>query len=166
MTAMPGVRRIMRGMDPDLPLFDAAPIARQIAETVGGARLGAFTFVALAAAAWLLAAIGLAGVVGYSVTIRTRELGIRLALGARPGALVRGVVVYGTALTLAGLVVGLGAGLAGGRALSALLVGVRPVDARVLGGAGLALLATGVAASYIPARRVARVDPLEALKAD
>jgi putative ABC transport system permease protein len=166
MTAMPGVRRVMRGMDPDLPLFDTAPIARQIAETAGGARLGAFTFVALAAAAWLLAAIGLAGVVGYSVTIRTRELGIRLALGARPGALVRGVVVYGTALTLAGLVVGLGAGLAGGRALSALLVGVRPVDARVLGGAGLALLATGVAASYIPARRVARVDPLEALKAD
>ncbi len=166
MTAIPAVRRIMRGMDPDLPLFNTAPMARQIAETAGGARLGAFTFVALAAAAWLLAAIGLAGVVGYSVTMRTKELGIRLALGARPGALVRGVVVYGTALTLLGVVVGLASGLAGARALSSLLVGVQPLDQRVLGGAALALLATGVAASYLPARRVSRVDPIAALKSD
>ena len=167
MTTMPEIRRMMRGMDPDLPLFNTAAMARQIADTAGGARLGAFTFVgARRRAAWLLAAIGLAGVVGYSVTIRTRELGIRLALGARPGALVRGVVVYGTALTLAGLVVGLAGGLRRCACLSSLLAGVQPLDQRVLGGAALALLATGVAASYLPARRVSRVDPIAALKAD
>lgn len=166
MTAIPEIRRILRGMDPDLPLFNTAPMTRQIAETAGGARLGAFVFVALAAAAWLLAAIGLAGVVGYSVTIRTKELGIRIALGARPGALVRGVVAYGSVLTLTGLALGLAGGLVGARALSSLLVGVRPLDPGTLGGAALALLATGVAASYLPARRVSRVDPIAALKAD
>jgi putative ABC transport system permease protein len=135
-------------------------------QTAGRARLAAFVFVAFAAAAWLLAAIGLAGVVGYSVTMRTRELGIRLALGARPAALVRGVVSYGSGLTLAGLGIGIAGGLAGARALSSLLVGVRPLDPTVLGLAALALLATGGLASYFPARRASRVDPLVALKAD
>jgi putative ABC transport system permease protein len=166
MASMPAIRKIVRDMDPDLPLFNTASMTQEIAETAGGARLSAFVFAAFAAAAWLLAAIGLAGVVGYSVTIRTRELGIRIALGATPDALVRRVVAYGAALTIAGLGIGLAVGLLGARALSSLLVGVQPLDPLVLGGTAAAFIATGAAASYVPARRVARVDPLEALKAD
>jgi putative ABC transport system permease protein len=164
--SVPAMRRVLHEMDPDLPLFGVAPMAVLVDQTAGRARLAAFVFVAFAAAAWLLAAIGLAGVVGYSVTMRTRELGIRLALGARPAALVRGVVSYGSGLTLAGLGIGIAGGLAGARALSSLLVGVRPLDPTVLGLAALALLATGGLASYFPARRASRVDPLVALKAD
>jgi putative ABC transport system permease protein len=163
---LPAIRHAMREIDPDIPLFNASPMAALIAETTGRARLGAVVFTAFAGAAWLLASIGLAGVVGYSVAVRTRELGIRLALGARPDALVRGVIAYGGVLATIGMAVGLAGGIAGARVLSSLFVGVRPLDPVVIGATALALLATGTAASYLPARRVSRLDPIAALKAD
>jgi ABC-type antimicrobial peptide transport system permease subunit len=166
MAVVPGMRQIVRDMDPDLPLFNTAPMTQLISDTAGSARLSAFVFAAFAAVAWLLAAVGLAGVVGFSVTVRTRELGIRLALGATPRALIGRVVADGAALTIAGVAIGVAVGLMGAKALSSLLVGVRPLDPVVVGATATALLATGVAASYVPARRVSRVDPLTALKVE
>jgi putative ABC transport system permease protein len=166
MSVMPAIRTAVRDLDPELPLFNTASMSMLIDATAGSAELAAVVFSGFAVAAWLLAAIGLSGVVAYSVTIRTKELGIRLALGAPPAALVGRVVGYGGGLTLAGLTIGLAAGLAGARAISGLLVGVRPVDPLVIAGSAGALLATGLAASYVPARRVSRVDPIAALKAD
>jgi putative ABC transport system permease protein len=166
MSAMPAIRNAVRDLDPELPLFNTASMSTLIDATAGSAQLAAVVFSAFAAAAWLLAAIGLSGVVAYSVTLRTRELGIRLALGAPPAALVGGIVAYGGGLTLIGLAIGLTAGVASARAISGLLVGVQPVNPLVIGATTLALLATGAVASYLPARRAARVDPLVALRAD
>ncbi|MGH9410332.1 MAG: ABC transporter permease [Vicinamibacterales bacterium] len=166
MTLMPQVREAARGLDPDLPLFSAAPMAEMIGRTTARQRFGAYVFALFALAAWLLAAIGLGTAVGYSVTIRTQEIGIRLALGADPRLLVRRLVAEGGSLTLAGAAAGLAAGVAGARALSSLLVGVRPFDPWVLVLSTAALVATGVVSSYLPARRAGQVDPLEALRAE
>jgi putative ABC transport system permease protein len=163
---LPAIRRAVRELDPDIPVFNAAPMTALIAATTGRARLGAVVFVAFAGIAWLLAAIGLVGVVGYSVAVRTKELGIRIALGARPDALVRRVIAYGSVLTMIGMALGLAGGIVGARVLSSLLVGVQPIDPVVIGATALALVATGALASYLPARRISRLDPLEALRAD
>ena len=106
MARMGDLRAIARGLDSDLPLFNAAPMTTLISSTTSRQRLGAYVLTAFASAALVLAAIGLAGMVGYSITLRTRELGIRLALGARPRALVAGLVTYGGCLTLVGLMLG------------------------------------------------------------
>jgi putative ABC transport system permease protein len=166
MARMADIRKAVSALDPDLPLFGAASMDALIAATADSARLGAAVFGAFAATAWLLAAIGLAGVVGYSVTTRTREIGIRLALGARPGGLVRDVVGYGGGLTLAGLALGIAAGMVCARTMSALLVGVAPADPSVIVLSAIALLVTGIAASYLPARRISRVDPVDALRSE
>ena len=120
----------------------------------------------LAAIAFMLAAAGVYGVLAYSVAQRTQEMGIRMALGAQRGDVLKLVVRQGSMLALAGIAVGLLAAFASTRGMAFFLVGVNPVDLQVFGLVTLLLLLTGVAASYLPARRATRVDPMLALRRD
>jgi ABC-type antimicrobial peptide transport system permease subunit len=116
-------------------------------------------FAGFAILALVLAAVGIYGVMSYSVRRRTRELGTRVALGASPSDIMRLVIRQAMVLAALGLAVGLGVGLIGVRALSSLLFGVPPWDVAVLTGAVVVLAATAVVASYVPARRAAAIDP-------
>jgi len=113
-----------------------------------------------------LAAIGLYGVLAYAVTRRVPELGLRAALGATPGDVIRLVLGEGLRLTIAGIAIGCLAGAAGGRAMSHLLFGVGSLDASSFGSAAGLLLAAGLAASLVPAWRASRLDAMVALRAE
>ena len=116
--------------------------------------------------ALLLGVIGLYGVLSYVVAERTREIGVRMALGATPGAVRRQVVSQGTKVVLVGVALGIGVALATTRLMSALLFDVKAVDPLVFAAMSLTMLAVGVLASYMPARRASGVDPIEALRSD
>ncbi|RKH04453.1 ABC transporter permease [Corallococcus sp. CA053C] len=156
----------VRAVDADLPLFDVQPLTRRMADALGAQRLAALLLGVFAAGALLLAALGLSGVIAFSVAQRTRELGIRMALGAGRGDVLRLVLGQGLRLSLTGVAVGLVLSLALSRLLGSLLYGVSVDDPWTFG--GVALLLTGVAlgASWLPARRATRVDPIIALRAD
>ena len=123
--------------------------------------LGLFSAVAL-----VLAAIGVYGVVSYVVSQRMREMGIRMALGARRGDVVRLVLRQGTGYTVAGILIGLGGALAFMRLLATLIPGAQPRDLLTLVEASALLVLVALAASYIPARRGSRVDPIVALRSE
>lgn len=160
------VRREVAALDRDLAVSDLRTLERVVADSVGDRRftmllLGLFGGVALA-----LAVIGIYGVTAYGVAQRTREMGIRLALGAAPGA-VRGLVLReGVRLALAGLVAGLGLALVGARALRSQLYGIGSSDPATYLGLSAVLLLVAVLATYLPARRATRVDPAITLRAE
>lgn len=156
----------VRAVDGDLPLFDVRPLTHRMDEAMGPRRLSALLMGLFAAGALLLAALGLSGVIAFSVAQRTRELGIRMALGAARGDVLRLVLGQGLRLSLTGVAVGLVLSLGLSRLLGSLLYGVSVDDPWTFG--GVALLLTGVAlgASWLPARRATRVDPIIALRAD
>jgi putative ABC transport system permease protein len=127
-----------------------------------GARfIGAFALLALA-----LAALGLYGVIGYSVSRRTREIGIRVALGAKSGRVLGLIVRQGMLLVLIGAAIGTGIAALAARLLSSVLYGISPVDTVAFGGAIGMLLLIAALANYIPARRAARIDPMIALRSE
>ncbi|WP_338873275.1 ABC transporter permease [Myxococcus stipitatus] len=156
----------LRAVDADVPLFGVAPLTRLVDESIGNHRLAALLMGLFAGTALLLASLGLAGVIGYSVAQRTREMGIRMALGAAKSDVLALVLRQG--LKLAGLGVGLGLVLSLGLAhlLRTLLYGVAAYDAWTF--VGVAALLGGVAllATWLPARRATRVDPIIALRAE
>ena len=119
---------------------------------------------AFATLALVLAAVGLYGVVAYDVTQRTREIGVRVALGAEPKAVIRLVVGFGLRLAAVGVLIGLAVAMATSRLLSSMLYAIRPVDPLTLGAAALIVIAVALLASYVPARRALRIDPAEALR--
>jgi len=156
----------VRELDPSLPTFQMRTM-RQVTEA-SIARLS-FTMMLLGVAAavtLVLGVVGLYGVIAYIVTLRTRELGVRIALGAQPRSVAAMVTRQGLGLSAAGIVVGLILVVGLARFLKSLLYEVAPTDPATLGGAALILLAFALVASWIPARRAARVDPMEALRAD
>jgi ABC-type antimicrobial peptide transport system permease subunit len=116
--------------------------------------------------ALLLGAIGLYGVLSYVVAQRTREIGVRMALGATAGTVRRMVVSQGARVVLVGVVIGIVAALASTRWLDALLYGVKPVEPLVFAAMSLVMLAVGMVASYVPARRASSVNPIESLRSD
>ena len=127
-------------------------------------RLNLLLFGLFAALALVLASVGIYGVTAYSVAQRTREIGIRMALGATQAQVMRDVLGYGVRLTSLGLVFGLAGALAGTRVLSSLLYGVRSTDAITFVAVSMVLTAVAFMASYLPARRAIRVDPIIALR--
>jgi ABC-type antimicrobial peptide transport system permease subunit len=120
----------------------------------------------VSALALLLGAVGLYGVLSYVVAERTREIGVRMALGATAGAVRRQVVSQGTKVVLVGVVVGVVVAIAATRLLGALLFDVQAVDPVVFVAMSLAMLGVGMLASYVPARRASGVDPIEALRGE
>ncbi|MGA8577909.1 MAG: FtsX-like permease family protein, partial [Bryobacteraceae bacterium] len=158
------VRRAVRSLDPDAGLFDSVPMAENINAALFTEKLAATMLAVLGAVALLLAALGLYGVMAYAVAERRHEIGIRIALGARPGDVVGMVVKQGMALTLVGLAVGMAAALAVTRVVAAALVQVSATDPLVFAGAIMFLAAVAALASYLPARLAAGIDPNQALR--
>jgi predicted lysophospholipase L1 biosynthesis ABC-type transport system permease subunit len=165
-TIATAVQRVVREMDPTLPTFAVRPMSAVMRASMAQlsftmAMLGAAAVVAL-----LLGAIGLYGVLAYLVTLRTRELGVRIALGASPGSVAAMMTRQGLVLTAAGVAAGLVLFAAVARFLRAFLYGVAPTDPLTLVIASLTLVGVALLASWIPARRAARVDPAESLRAE
>ena len=131
---------------------------------LGQERTNAWLIGSFGALGLLLAAVGIYGVMSYSVTQRTRDVGIRMAIGARPADVLRLVVGEGMVLTSAGLVIGVGAALGLTRLISSLLYGVSATDLRTFLEVALILSAVALAACYLPARRASKVDPMVALR--
>jgi putative ABC transport system permease protein len=156
----------LRQTAPDLLFIQAKTLERHLAAMMLPARLGAIAFTLFAGLALALALLGVYGVVSYAVARRTREVGIRLAIGAQPTAVVRLLMREGISLVVTGVVLGLVLGVAVSRLLQTLLFGVHPADPLTFIGAPLLLLGVGVLASLLPARRASRIDPARVLKAD
>ena len=161
---LPAIRRAVQGVDPDAALVDARTMDDVIAPHLAQPRLNALLLSAFAFAAVLLAAIGLYGIMASAVSQQTRELGVRLALGATPDRL--RAMILGQAMTVsgAGALAGLLGALAGSRLLTTMLFEVSPTDPVALLGACGLLLAVALLAAYIPARRATKVDPMVALR--
>ncbi|HEY7510570.1 MAG TPA: ABC transporter permease [Vicinamibacteria bacterium] len=164
--ALPMLRAAVLALEPQIVFTEARPATEVVATTVAPTRIGAALLGAFGALALLLAAVGLYGVVAYSVTTRTREIGVRMALGSRPGEVLRLVLAQAGRLSLAGI--GVGAVLAAlvGRVLDALLYGVSALDPAAYAMAAVVLLSVVLLASLGPALAAARVDPLRALRTD
>jgi predicted permease len=162
------VRGAVASLDPTLPVFDVRSLDEHIrsGRALLGTRLGAAFSEAFGALALVLAAVGLYGLLSYAVAQRTREIGIRVALGAHTSGVLRLVVRQGLVLSAVGAAIGLVMTVAVTRLLAALLFGVAPHDPVILGAVVVILLVVGALASMIPALRAARVDPLTALRAE
>ena len=157
------VRREVAALDPDLPLFNVRTMEDVVAASVGTRRVSMLLFAVFAAAALLLAAVGIYGVMAYSVTQRTQEIGIRLALGAQKGDVLRMVVRQGMTLALIGIAVGVAGALGLTRVIANLLFGVKAADPLTFAAISLLLALVAFAACYLPARRAAKLDPMIAL---
>jgi putative ABC transport system permease protein len=163
---VPTIRRAIEQTAPDVALVGAAPFERLLEKPLAQPRLNALLLAAFAGAALLLAAVGLFGVMAASVRQRTRELGIRMALGATAQDLRRMVLVRGLVIAAAGLVVGMLGALLANRLLVAMLYEVSPADGATLAVVGVVLVVVAIVATAIPARASTRVDPVVALRAE
>ncbi|HSB54087.1 MAG TPA: ADOP family duplicated permease [Gemmatimonadales bacterium] len=161
-----GLRSALQTAVPNLPYVGVRSLQEVIAPRYQSWRLGATLFGLFASVALVLASLGIYSVLAYAVRGRTRELGIRLALGALPASLLALVVRDGLRLTLVGVVLGIVAALVAGRALGSLVYGVSPHDVPTMILAGGTVLLVALAASLLPARRAAKVDPMQSLRSD
>jgi len=161
---MAAVRSTVRGLDRSLPVYDVKTFAEQKSESLVRERLIATLTGFFGALAVLLAAMGLYGVMSYGVGQRTREIGIRMSLGADRGTVVRMVLRDCFAMVAAGIAIGLPLSAWLSRLVESELFGVRPNDPATVAGATLLLAGMGVLAGYVPARRASRVDPMRALR--
>jgi putative ABC transport system permease protein len=155
---------LVASIDPNLPIVSSGSLEDRIAVSQTPQRVVASVSGALGAVGLLLAAIGIYGITAYAVASRTREIGVRLALGARPADVMRMVLRKGMSLVVIGAVMGLVLAAASSQLLTALLFGIPPIDPVSFGGAALLFAATGLAACYVPVRRAARIDVTEALR--
>jgi putative ABC transport system permease protein len=160
------LRAVVRGIDPDLPLEEVRTLASIASQSAAQPRFRTYVLTAFAAISLMLAAIGVYGLLSYSVTQRIREIGVRMALGARPRDVLRLVVGEGMRLVAAGAAIGVAGALATSRLVSAMLFGVSAADPLTYGAVVTLLATVAFIACYIPALRAARVDPISALRAD
>ncbi|HUQ88310.1 MAG TPA: ABC transporter permease [Vicinamibacterales bacterium] len=158
------VREALRSVDPDLPLLQPQALTTRIAQTVADRKLALVLLGAFAGLALLLASLGVYSVMAHLVANRRSEIGIRMALGASPGAVLRMVLGHGRRLTLIGIGIGIGGGFAVSRLMQQVLFEVDAADPRIYVAVSVLLLAVAELASYLPARRATRIDPLIALR--
>jgi predicted permease len=161
---MPQIRAAVRAVDPSLPIYQEKTMQMQLDDAAANRRgilwlLGAFAGIAL-----ILSAVGIYGMLAYDVTQRTKEIGIRGAIGATRGQIVTLILKQGLLKTGVGLALGLGGALALSRFLEKLLYDVKPTDPAVFAGVALLLLLVALLASWLPAHRASKVDPLVALR--
>jgi predicted permease len=158
------VREQIRALDANLPVAGVSTLRDQVALSLFPARVAAWTLGSFGLLALLLAAIGIYGIVSYSVAQRTREIGVRMALGARQGDVLRLVLGQGLIVIAAGVAIGLLIAFGSTRVLAGFLYGVGATDAATFVGVPLVLGLVALVASYLPARRATKVDPLVALR--
>jgi predicted permease len=163
---LPAVRAAVRRIEPYAVLYETRTLASIAEDSAAVTRLATRLLAGFSAIALLLAAVGVYGVMSYRVRLRTRELGTRLALGATPGDITRLVLGQASAIVAVGVVLGTAGAIVFGRTLTSVLFEVEPWDARTLASAAALLAIATAAASYLPARRAARVDPAATLAAD
>jgi ABC-type lipoprotein release transport system permease subunit len=161
---LPSLRRVVQRADPDLPLVNVRTQDQQIEADLQQERIFVTLTSGFGLLALALACVGIYGIMAYSVANRRNEIGIRMALGAQPGQ-VRGMILReSTWLAAVGIVVGVGAALGLTRLVKSMLYGIQPWDPATLAGGVLILLIVALAAGWIPARRAARVQPMDALR--
>jgi len=156
----------IRQLDPELPAFEFKTMEQRLSDSLTRRRFSTLLLSTFATVALVLSAIGIYGVMAYSVTQRTQEIGIRMALGAQPGRIMRMVVRHSIILTVVGVLIGLGSALALTRVMSSLLYGVSATDVLTFSIPPVVLGLVALLASYFPARRAARVDPTIALRSE
>jgi putative ABC transport system permease protein len=162
----PAVRRAVWAVDKNQPVFDTRSMEDVVAETFAQPRVMASLTGTFASAALLVAAFGVYGLLSYVVSQRTRDIGIRRALGAQPSDTMRLVLRQGLTLTAIGIVLGLTGAAAVTRYLQGMLFGVTPLDPSTFVAVSLMFLLVATVASYVPARRATKVDPLVALRCE
>jgi predicted permease len=160
----PAIRSQFRTVDPNMPVFNIVTMEHRISSTLEQRRIELLVIGGFSLLAFFLAVTGVYGVINYAVTRRTREFGVKLALGAKPSQIATGVVRRGLLLAAGGILPGLALSYLAARYLASLLYKVKPEDLQSYVGAAILLLAAIVAACLIPARRASRTDPLNALR--
>jgi predicted permease len=160
------VRRAVRDFDPLMPITGLAPMSDRLSSTIADRKFNMFLLSVFAAVALSLAAVGIYGLIAYSVAQRTRELGIRIALGAAPRDVLLLVIRQGAMLALAGIVVGSLGAVAATRWMRSMLFQVDPLDPLTFAAVGVALAAVAIGATWAPALRAARVSPVTAMRND
>ncbi|HUQ79644.1 MAG TPA: ABC transporter permease [Gemmatimonadaceae bacterium] len=166
LASVPAVRAQIRSLDADQPVFQVASMDQLLSSMVAQRRFSMTLLGVFATLALVLGVVGVYGVTAYLVAQRTREVGVRLALGAQPSQVVALVVRQGMAMAAIGLATGLVGALAAGRFMTGLLYGVSPYDVSTLAGVAIVIALATLAANWVPALRAARVDPLTALRGD
>ncbi len=158
---------LLRGvhqLDPDQPVAEVRPMEEVVDQAVAGARFNTQLLGVFACVAFLLAAVGIYGVISYDVTERTNEIGIRMALGAQPADVLKLVMGQGARLAVYGIAAGLLGAAALTRLMGAMLFGVSPTDARTFALISILLAIVALGASYLPSRRAMALDPVTALR--
>jgi predicted permease len=166
MQVYPAIRREIWNLDRNLPMVNVRELSSVVSSAMARTTFTLIMIGAAAGVALLLGAIGIYGVISYMVSLRTREIGVRMALGAQSVQVRRMVVRQGLTLASIGVVIGLAAALALSRLISSLLYGITPYDPATLASVTLGLLVVSAVASWLPAMRAARIDPIEALRAE
>jgi ABC-type antimicrobial peptide transport system permease subunit len=162
----PAVKKALRGIDPDLPMYSVRTMAERVAESLARRRFSMLLLGLFAGFALALATIGIYGVMAYLVNRGTREIGIRMALGATQREIVRLVVFQGMTLAVSGVGIGLAAALVFTRLMRSLLFGVNASDPASFGAISVLLTVVALLATYVPAKRAASVHPMVCLRAE
>jgi putative ABC transport system permease protein len=161
---VPALRAAVRRIDPELPLFNIAAMGEHLAEEEAETRFAALLMTAYGATALVLAAIGIYGVLHYHVTLRTREMAVRMALGATRGNVRRMIVIDGMAPAIVGISIGIAGALGLTRYIESLLFGVEPRDPATFAFVAVVLGTVALAATLVPAQRATSVNPNEVLR--
>jgi predicted permease len=160
----PAVRKLITGIDPSQLAFDMQTLESLLARTIAPRRFNLFLLGTFAGSSLLLALIGIYGAISYAVTQRTHEIGVRMALGARQGEILRMVIRQAMVVALTGIAAGIAAAFGLTRLMATLLYDVKPTDPSTFAAVAIAMTATSLLASWLPALKAARVDPLRALR--
>ena len=163
-TLIPAATRLVRGIVPDAPIENVLTVAQIKDESVAPRRLNAALISSFSILALIIAAVGIAGVLAFSVSARTNEIGIRMSLGADKGRVQRMVLAEGGVLLAIGLAIGLGGAIIASRLIRGLLFGITPNDPVTLLGVALLMAAVGIGACWLPAMRASRIDPAIAIR--
>jgi putative ABC transport system permease protein len=163
---IPAVRRIIQRADPDQPVSDVRPLSEVVSDATAARSVQVRILLAFAAIAFVLAAIGIHGLLSFSVSSRQHEIGVRMALGAQRGDIVRMVMKQGAVLAAAGVIPGLVIAYMAGRSMQSLLAGIEPADLITFGSAGALCIIMTMVGTFAPTMRAVRVDPAQAFRTE
>jgi len=163
---LPAVRRIVHHVDPEQPISNVKPLAEIVSDGTAARSIQVRILVAFAAIAFVLAAIGMHGLLSFSVSSRQHEIGVRMALGAQRGDIVRMIMKQGALLAAAGVLPGLVLANIAGRSMHSLLAGIEPTDVVTFAAAGILCVVMTMVGVFVPAMRAVRVDPAAAFRAE